>query len=473
MAAVEGLAALLTEHPFADGDVLVSTSNLDVTAGELRADAERLAHRLREIGVADGQAVVVELPNGPGFIAAMFGIWLAQAVFVPTNSRQPRAELERVVAATAPAAIIDGDGVRATGVEPTRYEGDVAFVTWTSGTTGQPRPILQSHSGYLELLDRVLGPLRGKPADPDRRPSPNLVPVSLALNAGIYNVLFGLRAGAPLVVMDKFSTSEFADLISRFAIRSTVLPPPALVMLADDETIVDLAPLRYVRSITAPLSPLAARRFTEKFGVTVLNGYGQAEIGEVIGWTAADAREHPEKVGAVGRPHPGVAIKVLSGEGVEVSRGTVGELLVRPPRMAAGYADGDNLDDRLDGDGYLRTGDYARVDDEGFVWIEGRVGDVINRGGNKVFPGQVEEVLCLSPDVQEAAVVGVPDERLGEVPVAFVVGTAPAEDLRRLCREHLVAYKVPVAFHQIDALPRSEIGKVLRRDLIARLSHAV
>ena len=473
MAAVEGLAALLTEHPFADGDVLVSTSNLDVTAGELRADAERLAHRLREIGVADGQAVVVELPNGPGFITAMFGIWLAQAVFVPTNSRQPRAELERVVAATAPAAIIDGDGVRATGVEPTRYEGDVAFVTWTSGTTGQPRPILQSHSGYLELLDRVLGPLRGKPADPDRRPSPNLVPVSLALNAGIYNVLFGLRAGAPLVVMDRFSTSEFADLISRFAIRSTVLPPPALVMLADDETIVDLAPLRYVRSITAPLSPLAARRFTEKFGVTVLNGYGQAEIGEVIGWTAADAREHPEKVGAVGRPHPGVAIKVLSGEGVEVSRGTVGELLVRPPRMAAGYADGDNLDDRLDGDGYLRTGDYARVDDEGFVWIEGRVGDVINRGGNKVFPGQVEEVLCLSPDVQEAAVVGVPDERLGELPVAFVVGTAPAEDLRRLCREHLVAYKVPVAFHQIDALPRSEIGKVLRRDLIARLSHAV
>jgi acyl-coenzyme A synthetase/AMP-(fatty) acid ligase len=473
VAAVEGLAALLTEHPFADGDVLVSTSNLDVTAGELRADAELLAHRLREIGVADGQAVVVELPNGPGFITAMFGIWLARAVFVPTNSRQPRAELERVVAATAPAAIIDGDGVRRTGVEPTRYEGDVAFVTWTSGTTGQPRPILQSHSGYLELLDRVLGPLRGKPADPDRRPSPNLVPVSLALNAGIYNALFGLRAGAPLVVMDRFSTSEFAELISRFAIRSTVLPPPALVMLADDETIVDLAPLRYVRSITAPLSPLAARRFTEKLGVTVLNGYGQAEIGEVIGWTAADAREHPEKVGAAGRPHPGVSIKVLSGEGVEVSRGTVGELLVRPPRMAAGYADGDSLDDRLDGDGYLRTGDYARVDGEGFVWIEGRVGDVINRGGNKVFPGQVEEVLCLSPGVQEAAVVGVPDDRLGEVPVAFVVGTAAPEDLRVLCREHLVAYKVPVAFHRIDALPRSQIGKVLRRELIARLSPAV
>ena len=108
-------------------------------------------------------------------------------------------------------------------------------------------------------------------------------------------------------------------------------------MLADDETIVDLAPLRYVRSITAPLSPLAARRFTEKFGVTVLNGYGQAEIGEVIGWTAADAREHPEKVGAVGRPHPGVAIKVVSGErrrGVERhGRGVAGQATAHGGRL--------------------------------------------------------------------------------------------------------------------------------------------
>ena len=134
--------------------------------------------------------------------------------------------------------------------------------------------------------------------------------------------------------------------------------------------------------------------------------------------------------------------------------------------MAAGYADGGSLDDRLDAEGYVRTGDYARVDDEGFVWIEGRVGDVINRGGNKVFPGQVEEVLSLSTGVREVAVVGRPDERLGEVPVAFVVGDAPDDELERLCREHLVAYKIPVAFRRVDDLPRSEVGKVLRRALV-------
>lgn len=462
------LAGLLADHPLPDSAPLISTVGRSVTAGQARQEAAAIAEQLRSRRVESGQAVVIQLPNGPEFISTMFGIWMAGAVFVPANLRQPAAEFDHVIEATAPAAVIDEAGVRDSGVEPTCYEPDTAFVTWTSGTTGRPRPILQTHSGYMELLDRVLGPLRGRSADPARPPSPNLVPVSLALNAGIYNVLFGLRAGAELVVMDRFSTSEFATLVGRFSIRSTVLPPAAMVMLADDDGVTDLAPLRYVRSITAPLSPLSARRFSDKFGVTVLNGYGQAEMGEVIGWTAADAREHPGKIGAVGRPHPGVAIKVTDEDGSVASEGAVGELLVKPPRMASGYADGSNLDDRIDEGGYVRTGDYARVDSDGFVWIEGRVGDLINRGGNKVFPGQVEEVLCLSPRVSEAAVVGVPDERLGEVPVAFVVGSAPDDELERLCRDHLVAYKIPVAFRRISALPRSEVGKVLRRELIAR-----
>ena len=150
----------------------------------------------------------------------------------------------------------------------------------------------------------------------------------------------------------------------------------------------------------------------------------------------------------------------------------VGRLLVRPPSMAAGYASGDELADRVDADGYLDTGDLARLDADGFVWIEGRAGDLINRGGNKVFPEQVEEVLRLVVGVHDAAVVAQPDPRLGEVPVAFVVANSGITDevLAATCREHLVAYKVPVAFRRVDALPRSEVGKVLRRDLAATLS---
>ncbi|MGO8861283.1 MAG: class I adenylate-forming enzyme family protein [Acidimicrobiales bacterium] len=463
------LADLLTRHPFTGDASLISMMDRTVTADEARASAAAVAAELHAGGLEPGQAVVVQLPNGPEFILSMFGIWLAGGVFVPANIRQPQAELDHVVASTAPVAVIDTAGIRRADPKPNRYADGIAFVTWTSGTTGQPRPILHTHAGYLELLDRVLGPLRGKPADSAGPPSPNLIPVSLALNAGIYNVLFGLRAGAPLVVMDRFLTAEFATLVSRFSIRSTVLPPAAMVMLCDDLSVSDLAPLRYVRSITAPLSPLSARRFSDKFGITVLNSYGQAEIGEVIGWTAADAREHPEKVGAAGRPHRGVALKVVDRDGSQAPVGVVGELLVRAPRMASGYADGKSLEDRLDPQGYMHTGDYARLDDEGFVWIEGRMGDVINRGGNKVFPAQVEEVIRLSRGVSEVAVVGLPDERLGEVPVAFVVGDALADELEHLCREHLVAYKIPVAFRHIGALPRSEVGKVLRRTLVTEV----
>ncbi len=133
---------------------------------------------------------------------------------------------------------------------------------------------------------------------------PNLVPVSLSLWAGIYQVLFAFRVGAPVVLMERFEPSEFARLVQQFGIRSTVLPPAAMTMLSDDESIRDLAPLRMIRSITAPLSPAQARRFRDRFGVVVLNSYGQTELGgEVVGWNAADARAHgEEKLGSSAVP---------------------------------------------------------------------------------------------------------------------------------------------------------------------------
>ncbi|HWD55661.1 MAG TPA: fatty acid--CoA ligase family protein [Acidimicrobiales bacterium] len=470
----DSLANLLLDHPFADGRDLLCTVDGALTAGAARAEARATAARLTDAGIEPGHGVAVQLPSGPELVTAMAGIWMAGAVFVPLNDRSPDAEIRHVLDTIRPAALLGGDGLRLLD-GPLRHDLGVAFVTWTSGTTGPPKAILQSHGGYLELLDRVLRPLRGDGGrgDAPREPTPNLVPVSVALNAGIYNVCFGLRAGAAVVLMGRFSTADFSELVHRYQIRSTVLPPAAMVMLTDDLAVSDLSPLRFVRSITAPLSPLAARRFMERFGVTVLNSYGQAEVGEVVGWTAADAREHPEKLGAAGRPHEGVDIRVVDADGTDVTPGSVGELLVRPPRMAAGYAGGASLDDRVDDAGFLRTGDHARVDPEGFVWIEGRTSDLINRGGNKVFPEQVEEVLRLVPGVSDAAVVGRPDDRLGEVPVAFVVGAAPEDAMDAACRAELSPYKVPVAYHRIEALPRNEVGKLLRRQLVPPLDAAV
>jgi long-chain acyl-CoA synthetase len=467
-AAVENLASLLMSHPFAPGEPLLHTIERTVTAGEARERSFALARDLRDLGVLPGHAVAVQLPNGPEVVTTMTAIWLAKAIFVPVNPLLTGSEVERVFEQTGPSAVIDRAGLRLTGLSR-RYENGTAFILWTSGTTGKPKPILHTHRGYSELIDRVLGPLRSGGQRSSRAPSPNLIPVSMALNAGIYNVLFGLRAGAPLVIMDRFLPDTFAELVRRFEIRSTVLPPAAIAMLNDDPGIRDLWPLQYVRSITAPLSPLQARRFSKRFQAFVLNSYGQAEIGEVIGWTASDAKLHPDKIGSIGKPHPGVAIKVVDDDGRTRGRNEIGELRVRPPTMAAGYASGEDLGDRIDDEGYVATGDLARVDNEDFVWIEGRLGDVINRGGNKVFPDEVEEVLRLSPAVRDVAVAGIPNERLGQVPVAFVVSDAEldADALTVLCREHLAPYKVPVDFRRIEVLPRNEVGKVLRIRLVA------
>ncbi|MDH3707622.1 MAG: AMP-binding protein [Acidimicrobiia bacterium] len=430
------LLALLTEHPVADDEALVHTVEESLTRGEV---VERVRASAAAIDAGPGQPVPV-VADGLAALIAMFGCWMAGAVYVPVNPRQPQSAIDDAIA-------------RTTGPLPP----DTAFVLWTSGTTGRPKPVQHTHDAYLELIDRVLGPLRGKGRDPAQPPSPNLIPVSMALNAGIYNALFGLRAGAPLVMMDRFETGDFATLVGRHQIRSTVLPPAAMAMLSDDTSVESLAPLRYVRSITAPLSPFQARRFTDRFGVTVLNGYGQVETGEVIGWTAADARTHPDKVGAVGRPHVGVDIRIDHPDDQ-----AVGELLVRPPNTAT-----DLSPERLTADGFVHTGDLAHIDDEGFVWIEGRMSDLINRGGNKVYPEEVEEVLRSVPGVREAAVVAAPDDRLGEVPVAFVAGDDAGHDLDEACRSHLVPYKVPVRFEWVDHLPRNNAGKVRRAELQA------
>ena len=418
----------------------------------------------------------------------MFGVWGAGGVHVPLNPRLTDAEVERVLATMRPPAVWrhplalrladtrpsseDGGGAVRRG-RPRPPSPPATTATWrravTSGATGALRCCCAT--GVIELIDGVLATLRGPGRGPGApRPAAHAqpVPVSMSLWAGIYTVLFAFRVGAPVVVMDGFDTLEFARLVARFRLRSTVLPPAAMAMLVDDERVTSLEPLRYVRSITAPLSPLQARRFRERFGVGVLNGYGQTEIGgEIIGWSAADLRTYGDaKLGSVGRPHRGVEVRAVDPDGRTLGPDEPGELWVRTPALSAGYADGTDLGDRLTPDGWFRTGDVGRVDADGFVWIEGRVSDMINRGGLKVHPGEVEEVLRTVPGVADAAVVGVPDERLGEVPWAFVVaaGAAPPPDdeLVAACRAHLAPYKVPVRFVAVDELPATRSARSSR-----------
>jgi acyl-CoA synthetase (AMP-forming)/AMP-acid ligase II len=484
---VTSLRALLDDGD--DGEPLVLADAGDTTRGELRADADRLANALRDRGL-ERRAVGVLAPNAPATISAWFGVWAAGATVAPLNPRVPPAELAKLAASTgisalvtvpdlrdlaaplASAPIVESGGAHlAFAVDtatPRATTPDVAIVQFTSGTTGAPKPVPLYHERVSELLDGVIVSLRG--ARDGRARMPNLVPVSLSLWAGIYQVLFAFRIGAPVVLMERFEPATFARLVARYEIRSSVLPPAALVMLVQDDTITSLAPLRYVRSVSAPLSPVHARAFHERFGVAVLNGYGQTELGgEVVGWNAGDWKTFgAAKLGAVGRPHPGVQVRVRLDDGsLDPATGAVGELEIRaasrPPTDPA-------LADRVSDDGWLRTGDLGRVDGDGFVWLEGRASAMINRGGLKVFPDEVEETIRADATVSDVAVAGVADARLGEVPWAFVVAapgaTVDVDGLEARCRAAMAPYKVPAGWTLVAELPRNEIGKVLRQDLV-------
>ncbi|MGE2691195.1 class I adenylate-forming enzyme family protein [Mycolicibacterium pulveris] len=475
------LADLLADLP----DTAVHTLAVEVSRAELIASADRLAAVLTDVGLRTGQVVAAMLPNDATTVAALFGVWRAGGVYTPLNPRAADAEVAAQLETLTPVVVITTPDLAhrfsahslpivtatrlawtltsrsQTTTDARQYDADVALLQFTSGTTGPPKPVPLRHSTVLDLIDRLLEKLRGgKRAKSSTPPMPNLVPLSLSLWAGIYQVLFAFRAGSGVVLMDRFSPADFAALVKRHQLRSTVLPPAALTMVLHDGSVTDLAPLKIVRSITAPLSPVHAARFRDKFGVLVLNSYGQTELGgEVVGWSAADAREWGEtKLGSVGRPLPGIDVTIADDE-----------VMVRTPTTAARKIDPAFLD-RLTEDGWFHTGDLGWFDDDGFLWLDGRVSDMINRGGLKVFPGAVEDVLLAADRVREAAVVGVPDERLGEVPWAFVVRAddlLSAEEVIAWCRERLTPYRVPVRVVFVDGLPRNDVGKVVKRELAA------
>jgi long-chain acyl-CoA synthetase len=488
---VRGLASFLFGHPGDPDDAIAYWFDGQMTLADMRQEAVRVAHALRECGVAERQSVAHIVESGATALSVMFGAWLAGAVYVPINGRLTDAEIAAQLIATQPTAVaartvrhvdetvawvLEGPD-RQWAVWPASqpWQGEAspvgtAVVMRTSGTTGAAKPIVLDHDGVAEGIDTVLSSLRAKrsdPAGPHRRSMPNLIPTSLALWAGLWNVLFALRAGSPVVLMDRFDTVQFATLVRRHDIRSTVLAPAMMSMLTEDPRVVDLTPLTMARSVTAPLTPHQARAFRAKFGIGIMNGYGQTELGgEVVGWTAKDLREHgDDKLGSVGRPHEGIDIRILGDGGDAVPGAAVGEIWIRSPFATKDAGVAAQLVD-----GFLRTGDVGYLDVDGFLWLEGRASDVINRGGLKVLPQEIEEQLCARPEVAEACVAGVPDIRLGEVPVAWVRAapgaTIEPDAVLAGLRETLAGYKIPIRVETVTELPRSEIGKVLRRTLI-------
>jgi acyl-coenzyme A synthetase/AMP-(fatty) acid ligase len=327
----------------------------------------------------------------------------------------------------------------------------------SSGTTGPPKRSPQSEEAILKALD--VGQRGGKGDELKIKNSPSIIFRPLA-HAGSFSALLALWSARPIALQEKFSIEHtILGAVQRHQPKVIQLVPAMIRMIWDAQVPKEaLSSLIAVRSGTAPLDPELQADFEAKYGVPILIDFGATEFGGVAAWTLPDHQQFAEaKRGSVGRPVPGARVRIKDQDtGAEITDGGMGILEVQ--------VDGKT-------DGWVATTDLAVLDADGFLYIRGRADDAIIRGGFKVLPDDVARVLRQHPLVGDVAVVGIPDDRLGQVPVAVIETRAGAPrpdagELKQLARDNLTPYQVPVAFKFTDKLPRTISMKIIRAEVL-------
>ncbi|HEV2531331.1 fatty acid--CoA ligase family protein [Phenylobacterium sp.] len=472
-----------------------------LTFAQARDRARAAAVWLAGLG---GETVAFVGLNGPALPLALFASGLLGRPFAPLNYRLPDTALGKLLARTAPSvAIVDDDMVarlapapgvtvvarsafEAAAADPglalaalPDVEPDVAVLLFTSGTTGEPKGAILRHS---HLTSYVISTVEFLGSEEDEAALVSVPPYHIA---GISAVLTGVYSGRRLVHLEAFTPEAWVDAARREAITHAMVVPTMLdrildILEAAGEDLPALKALSYGGG-RMPL-PVIERALRLLPHVDFVNAYGLTETSSTIAVLGpddhrmaiyADDPEARRRLGSVGKPLPGLELEIRGPEGEVLAPGQAGEIYVRGEQVAGEYTHKKLLDEA----GWFATNDGGFLDADGYLFVEGRLDDVIVRGGENISPGEIEDVLREHPQVEDVAVLGVPDDRWGERVAAAVVArgaTPPAPaDLAAWVKARLRSTKTPEVWAFRDALPYNDMGKLLRRQLRAEMAETV
>jgi len=461
-----------------------------------------IAAGLRAAGVARGDVVGVVLRNGPDYLETWWAILWLGAVFNPVNpdltTREAVAILEDSGASTlvceaARAAGFDASrgelpavreivavdqqaedplaALRAHGTVPDEAGvtgGDLMSLVYTSGTTGRPKGAMLTHWNFMsdtrmlaELVPAVRGDVLG------------MVLPLFHVNAQLVTTVMPMLIGAQVAMWERFSASTFWETVARFEPVTFSAVPTMLAALlhAPGADEAETNTVRYVVCGAAPLSPALFERFEAKFGIAILEGYGLTE-GSCT--STLNPFHGPRKIGSIGLPVRGQDVVILDDAGRVAADGVPGEVCVRGPNVMQGYLNRPEATAETLREGWLHTGDVGYRDADGYIFLVDRKKDMIIRGGENIYPREIEDVLLEHDGVRAAAVVGRPDPVRGEEVHAVVVLAAGAElaVIERHCRERLAPFKVPSSWEVVDELPKTSTGKIDKKPLRERARSA-
>jgi long-chain acyl-CoA synthetase len=479
-----------------------------MTYAELRGAAKKFANGLVSSGVREGDKVALMAPNVPQWVVAYYGILNAGASVVPMNVLLKTGEvsyyledsdakalvvwesflgeakkgfddvpgckdlivIEAPGGSGAPEGTRSFDGILAE--NPAEFDSvqttpnDTAVVLYTSGTTGRPKGAELTHANMwmnaMVTSEKLFG-LREDDVILGTLPLFHVFGQTCALNATIFK-------GATIALMPRFEPEAALKAIqgARVTVFYGVPTMYQYLLRYPNREQYDTSSLRLGVSGGAAMPVEVLRAFEEQFGVVILEGYGLSETSPVVCFNHLDSR----RVGSIGHPVWGIELKTVDLEENETPQGEPGELVVRGHAVMKGYYKKPEATEKAMKDGWFHTGDIARVDEDGFIFIVDRVKDLIIRGGYNVYPREIEEVLYEHPGVAEAAVIGVPHEELGEEVRAVLVlkdGESATEgEIISFMKERVAAYKYPRSVVFMDDLPKTATGKILKRELVPK-----